>query len=176
MMREFKFWVNYHFNTPIIFLDNPHPALFYRAEYIYWGQCDSSSIISHPTLPIITPEVYKLLTFTPMNNANTQEVKSYYKNKWSAHHDLYIRVFRAESSTNRDEMSSSTPASFRAMQVYAPVSSKWTLLMCTSVPLAADEKIKKTIDSSELFDLIIFQISLDRNSMMAPFIRVLLMG
>lgn len=86
--------------------------------------CDSSSIISRHSLPIITPEVYKLLTFSPMNNAKTQEAKSYYRTKWTAHHDLYIRVLRAESSTNREEMSSSTPASFRAMQVYAPVSSK----------------------------------------------------
>lgn len=35
----------------------------------------------------------------------------------------YIRVFLAESSTKREEMSSSTPASFLAMHVYAPVSS-----------------------------------------------------
>lgn len=33
-------------------------------------------------------------------------------------------------------MSSSTPASFLAMQVYAPVSSKCTLLMWTSLPFA----------------------------------------
>lgn len=33
------------------------------------------------------------------------------------HHDLYIQVLRAESSTNSEEMSSSTPASFLAMQV-----------------------------------------------------------
>lgn len=56
------------------------------------------------------------------------------------HHDLYIQVLRAESSTNSDEMSSSTPASFLAMQVYAPVSSKCTLLMWTSLPFALNNK------------------------------------
>ncbi len=62
-------------------------------------------------------EVYKLLTFSLMNNSEKQEVKFHHKDRWAALHDLYIHVFRAESSTNREEMSSSTPASLRAMQV-----------------------------------------------------------
>lgn len=52
----------------------------------------------------------------------------------------YIRVFLAESSTKREEMSSSTPASFLAMHVYAPVSSQRTLLMWTSLPLAGNRR------------------------------------
>lgn len=40
-----------------------------------------------------------------------------------------------------EEMSSSTPTSFLAMQVYAPVSSYRTLPMCSSLPLAAESAV-----------------------------------
>lgn len=49
------------------------------------------------------------------------------------------RVFLAESSMKREEISSSTPTSFLAMQVYAPVSSYRTLPMWSSLPLAVEK-------------------------------------
>lgn len=52
----------------------------------------------------------------------------------------YLRVFLAESSTNSEEMSSSTPTSFLAMQVQAPVSSQRTLLIRSSLPFAGRRK------------------------------------
>lgn len=51
------------------------------------------------------------------------------------------RVFLAESSMKSEEMSSSTPTSFLAMQVYAPVSSYRTLPMWSSLPLATERTV-----------------------------------
>lgn len=55
------------------------------------------------------------------------------------------RVFLAESSMKREEISSSTPTSFLAMQVYAPVSSYRTLPMCSSLPLAGGRRVLKMV-------------------------------
>lgn len=55
------------------------------------------------------------------------------------------RVFLAESSMKSEEISSSTPTSFLAMQVYAPVSSYRTLPMCSSLPLAGGRTVLKMV-------------------------------
>ena len=58
------------------------------------------------------------------------------------------RVFLAESSMKREEISSSTPTSFLAMQVYAPVSSYRTLPMWSSLPLAAERTERRVACSA----------------------------
>lgn len=55
------------------------------------------------------------------------------------------RVFLAESSMKSEEISSSTPTSFLAMQVYAPVSSYRTLPMWSSLPLAGERTVLKMV-------------------------------
>jgi hypothetical protein len=50
----------------------------------------------------------------------------------------------------REEMSSSTPTSFLAMQVYAPVSSYRTLPMWSSLPLAAERTVFRVACSAKI--------------------------
>ena len=52
-------------------------------------------------------------------------------------------------------MSSSTPAAFLAMHVYAPVSSKCTLLTCTSLPLALGRGRTRRVRKTQTVDLIV---------------------